>query len=98
MYVWSINKSYSRVTQPNFDHLLDSTTSIHFITMVEFIWYIMWYINVYRWFSFGLRTINNLFLLLLIILKNKYTTGKRSNINPYLMNSVKAQREKVLTR
>ena len=31
-----------RVTQPNFDHLLDSTTSIHFIPMVEFRWYKMY--------------------------------------------------------
>ena len=35
-------KKNCRVTQPNFDHLLDSTTSIHFIPVVEFIWYKMY--------------------------------------------------------
>ena len=32
-------KSWSRATQPIVDPLLNSTTSIHFITMVEFRWY-----------------------------------------------------------
>ena len=31
-----------RATQTNFDHLLDSTSSIHLIPMVEFRWYLMY--------------------------------------------------------
>ena len=42
---WSVGEKTYRVTQPNCDHLLDWTTSIHFIPMVEFRWYQM-YIEV----------------------------------------------------
>ena len=34
------------VTQPNFNHLLDSTTVIHLMPMVEFRWY-----KMYRWLN-----------------------------------------------